>query len=96
MAKFKAPQVLAADRKMLSVTPETHASVRALSAKHGLNLTRMIEAIVQYHVLNNEEWRVAKILTPKTLIVIPQMDLKYNIKKLTEWKAKQDKENGRR
>ena len=55
MAKFKAPQVLAADRKMLSVTPETHASVRALSAKHGLSMTRMLEAIVQYHVLNNEE-----------------------------------------
>ena len=40
---------------------------------------------------------MTKILTPeKTLLKIPQMDLKYNIKKLAEWKAKQDKENGRR
>jgi hypothetical protein len=40
---------------------------------------------------------MTKILTTtKSLLVIPQMDLQYNIKKLAEWRAKQDKENGKK
>lgn len=39
---------------------------------------------------------MSKILTTtKSLLIIPQMDLKYNIKKLNEWKKKLEKENGK-
>tara|TARA_R110000803_G_C11720005_1_gene288112 strand:- start:203 stop:379 length:177 start_codon:yes stop_codon:yes gene_type:complete len=43
------PQYRTANRKMISVTPETHDIIMRLAAKHDLSLTRMTEALVQYH-----------------------------------------------
>jgi len=54
--KFKAPDPKgrAEPRKMISVTPLTHNAVKLLAAKHELSMTRMLDAIVQYHNKYNE------------------------------------------
>lgn len=49
------PNASAADRKMLAVTPETHDTVRELADKHNISMTKMITAIVRYHVLYSEK-----------------------------------------
>jgi|TARA_R110000796_G_scaffold188650_1_gene305574 hypothetical protein len=43
------PQHRTADRKMISVSIETHDIIMQLAKKYELSMTRMTEAIVEYH-----------------------------------------------
>lgn len=45
----------AVGRKMLSITPDTHSKLAGLAEKHEISMTKMIGAIVDFHILNNEK-----------------------------------------
>lgn len=54
--KFTPPMSVekAPERQQLSVTTETHDTIKQLSVKHGVSMTKMAHAIVSYHVKTNE------------------------------------------
>ncbi len=48
------PASKAEKRTVLAITPKTHTILKHLAKKHALSMTKMAQAIVEYHALTNE------------------------------------------